>query len=306
MKIGVIGVGNIAEKAYLPTYAKNQGTLTFYFATRNEQTKKRIKEMYGFSHLYETIDELIAEKIEACMIHAATKVHYELAKRCLEQGIHVFIDKPLSTSLHEVAELQALAKKHQVVLMIGFNRRFAPMVEELKHLPNKRLIQLQKNRIAAQETTEFVVYDLFLHLVDTAVYLLDEPITQVNSKIIEKNDYLELAMLHLETANQTAILTMDLRSGANTEQYQVTSEQGTYEVRNLTQMTIQQEGQTRQKEFGDWTNTLEKRGFEPMIMAFFEQIQHTQPNNQQLKQTGVYQSHELCEQMIRTQLRHLL
>ncbi|ASZ06845.1 MULTISPECIES: Gfo/Idh/MocA family protein [Enterococcus] len=306
MKIGVIGVGNIAEKAYLPTYAKNQGTLTFYFATRNEQTKKRIKEMYGFSHLYETIDELIAEKIEACMIHAATKVHYELAKRCLEQGIHVFIDKPLSTSLHEVAELQALAKKHQVVLMIGFNRRFAPMVEELKQLPNKRLIQLQKNRIAAQETTEFVVYDLFLHLVDTAVYLLDEPITQVNSKIIEKNDYLELAMLHLETANQTAILTMDLRSGANTEQYQVTSEQGTYEVRNLTQMTIQQEGQTRQKEFGDWTNTLEKRGFEPMIMAFFEQIQHTQPNNQQLKQTGVYQSHELCEQMIRTQLRHLL
>ncbi|MFS0966300.1 Gfo/Idh/MocA family protein [Enterococcus thailandicus] len=306
MKIGVIGVGNIAEKAYLPTYAKNQGTLTFYFATRNEQTKKRIKEMYGFSHLYETIDELIAKKIEACMIHAATKVHYELAKRCLEQGIHVFIDKPLSTSLHEVAELQALAKKHQVVLMIGFNRRFAPMVEELKQLPNKRLIQLQKNRIAAQETTEFVVYDLFLHLVDTAVYLLDEPITQVNSKIIEKNDYLELAMLHLETANQTAILTMDLRSGANTEQYQVTSEQGTYEVRNLTQMTIQQEGQTRQKEFGDWTNTLEKRGFEPMIMAFFEQIQHTQPNNQQLKQTGVYQSHELCEQMIRTQLRHLL
>ncbi|WP_430616791.1 virulence factor [Enterococcus sp. DIV0176] len=306
MKIGVIGVGNIAEKAYLPTYAKNQGTLTFYFATRNEQTKKRIKEMYGFSHLYETIDELIAEKIEACMIHAATKVHYELAKRCLEQGIHVFIDKPLSTSLHEVAELQALAKKHQVVLMIGFNRRFAPMVEELKQLPNKRLIQLQKNRIAAQETTEFVVYDLFLHLVDTAVYLLDEPITQVNSKIIEKNDYLELAVLHLETANQTAILTMDLRSGANTEQYQVTSEQGTYEVRNLTQMTIQQEGQTRQKEFGDWTNTLEKRGFEPMIMAFFEQIQHTQPNNQQLKQTGVYQSHELCEQMIRTQLRHLL
>lgn len=305
MKIGVIGVGNIAEKAYLPTYAKNQGTLTFYFATRNEQTKKRIKEMYGFSHLYETIDELIAEKIEACMIHAATKVHYELAKRCLEQGIHVFIDKPLSTSLHEVAELQALAK-NQVVLMIGFNRRFAPMVEELKQLPNKRLIQLQKNRIAAQETTEFVVYDLFLHLVDTAVYLLDEPITQVNSKIIEKNDYLELAMLHLETANQTAILTMDLRSGANTEQYQVTSEQGTYEVRNLTQMTIQQEGQTRQKEFGDWTNTLEKRGFEPMIMAFFEQIQHTQPNNQQLKQTGVYQSHELCEQMIRTQLRHLL
>lgn len=46
MRIGVIGVGNIAEKAYLPTYAKNQGKIDFYFATRNKETKKRIHEMY--------------------------------------------------------------------------------------------------------------------------------------------------------------------------------------------------------------------------------------------------------------------
>ena len=56
MRIGVIGVGNIAEKAYLPTYAKNQGKIDFYFATRNKETKKRIHEMYGFDHLYESID----------------------------------------------------------------------------------------------------------------------------------------------------------------------------------------------------------------------------------------------------------
>ena len=47
--------------------------------------------------------------------------------------------------------------------MVGFNRRFAPMVEKLKAIPDKRIIQLQKNRIAAQETTEYVIYDLFLH-----------------------------------------------------------------------------------------------------------------------------------------------
>ena len=109
MKIGVIGVGNIAEKAYLPTYAKKQGTVDFYFATRNKETKERIQKEYGFQHLYETIDELLEEKIEACMIHAATKVHYELAKRCLENGIHVYIDKPLSVHLNEVRELQELA-----------------------------------------------------------------------------------------------------------------------------------------------------------------------------------------------------
>ncbi|OUK07992.1 oxidoreductase, partial [Enterococcus faecium] len=107
----------------------------------------------------------------------------ELAKKCLENGIHVYIDKPLSVHLNEVRELQELADKNQIILMIGFNRRFAPMVEELKRIPDKRLIHLQKNRIAAKETTEFVLYDLFLHLIDTAVYLLDEPILRTKYQI---------------------------------------------------------------------------------------------------------------------------
>ena len=41
MNIGVVGVGNIAEKAYLPTYAKNQGEIDFYFATRNKRNQKK-------------------------------------------------------------------------------------------------------------------------------------------------------------------------------------------------------------------------------------------------------------------------
>lgn len=50
---------------------------------------------------------------------------------------------------------------------------------------------------------------------------------------------MEYAILQLETQNQTAILTMDLASGANIEKYQVTSKNGTYEVNDLTQLVIQ-------------------------------------------------------------------
>ena len=251
MKIGVIGVGNIAEKAYLPTYAKKQGTVDFYFATRNKETKERIQKEYGFQHLYETIDELLEEKIEACMIHA-------------------------------------------------------PMVEELKRIPEKRLIQLQKNRIAAKETTEFVLYDLFLHLIDTAVYLLDEPILRTKYQIRETKEYLEYAILQLETQNQTALLTMDLASGANTEKYQVTSKNGTYEVSDLTQLVIQDADGKKVKEFGDWTNTLVKRGFEPMVEAFLSQIRSGKPEAELLKQQEVVRSHELCEEVLKEHYRHQL
>ncbi|HFD6464580.1 TPA: Gfo/Idh/MocA family protein [Enterococcus hirae] len=303
MRIGVIGVGNIAEKAYLPTYAKNQGKIDFYFATRNKETKKRIHEMYGFDHLYESIDELLSQDIKACMIHAATKVHYELAKKCLENQVHVYIDKPLSVDLNEINELQELADKNQVVLMVGFNRRFAPMVERLKQVPEKRLIQLQKNRIAAQETTEFVIYDLFLHLVDTAVYLLDEPILRTKYQIRETKEFLEFAFLQLETAHQTAILTMDLLSGANSENYQITSKSGTYEVAELTDMTIQRASGIEIEKFGDWESTLVKRGFEPMVQTFFAEISKEKPSMEGLKQQGIMQSHALCEEMLRKHTR---
>lgn len=304
MNIGVVGVGNIAEKAYLPTYAKNQGEIDFYFATRNKETKKRIHDRYGFEHLYDTIDELIEHNIEACMIHAATSVHYELAKKCLENKIHVYIDKPLSVNLEEVQELQKLAEKNKVILMVGFNRRFAPMVEKLKAIPDKRIIQLQKNRVAAQETTEYVIYDLFLHLVDTAVYLLDEPVVQMKCQIKETQEFLDHAILQLETANQTAILVMDLVSGANTERYQVTSPSGTYEVNDLTEMVIQTANGVELEKFGDWENTLVKRGFEPMVQSFFAQIKTGAVRSEGLRQENIYQSHALCEEMLRKQIRH--
>ncbi|MCG4470961.1 gfo/Idh/MocA family oxidoreductase, partial [Lawsonibacter sp. DFI.6.74] len=70
--------------------------------------------------------------------------------------------------------------------MVGFNRRFAPMVDQLKQLPNKRVIQLQKNEPDHAMNTQYGIYDLFIHLVDTAVYLLDDEIMSVHSKIREE------------------------------------------------------------------------------------------------------------------------
>lgn len=111
MKIGVIGIGGIAQKAYLPTYAKMRKEATFIFATRREEVREKIAQKYNFEHTVATIDELLAEKIDACFIHVATSVHFEIAKQCLNAGVAVFIDKPVSEKLQEVQELQQLAKE---------------------------------------------------------------------------------------------------------------------------------------------------------------------------------------------------
>lgn len=57
------------------------------------------------------------------------------------------------------------------------------------------------------------------------------------------------------------------------------------------------------KEFGDWTNTLVKRGFEPMVEAFFSQIRL---GKSEIKQKEVVRSHELCEEVLKDHYRHQL
>lgn len=304
MKIGVIGLGNIAQKAYLPLYAALRDQGEFILTTRNQAVMTAIAQKYGFTGTVATVAELIDSPIEACFVHAATKVHGILVRQLLTAGIHVFVDKPLSEDLEEVHELQALAQHKGLLLMVGFNRRFAPLVEQLKAVPNKQMITIQKNRIADLQPTAFVIYDLFLHVVDTAVYLLEEPTGQIATTIVAEQGQLQRAILHLETAKTSVLCTMDLCSGANSEVFEVTSPQGTYRLEDLTQLTVKTKEYTTFQKMGDWTSTLEKRGFQQMVTQFIQAIK--EPHTANLKQAHIDTSHKLCAKMLHDYQRHVL
>lgn len=292
MKIGVIGIGNIAQKAYLPLYGQNRGQGDFIFATTNQKTKEVLAKEYGFTHCVTSLEELLEEGISACLIHAATKVHSEYIRRCLEAGVHVFVDKPIAEDPVVVAELLQLAKEKNLLLMAGFNRRFAPLVKPLKDQTDKHLLILQKHRIDAPQPVKFVVYDLFLHLVDTAVYLLDEEIEKLQARGVVKDGLLYQAHLTLHTENTVATLHMDLTSGINQESYQLIAPGGNYELQELTQLTQVTQEAVIQHRGNDWETTLHKRGFEPMLQAFLAALRGEEVD---LRQDDVLKSHELCE-----------
>lgn len=302
MKFGVIGLGGIAQKAYLPTYSRSRDEAEFIFATRNPEVRKKIQDMYGFSSMVATLDDLFEEKIEACFIHVATKAHYELAKACLERGVHVFMDKPVSERVAEVKELQELASANHCNFMVGVNRRFAPMVDVIKQLSGKRLLQLQKNRVAMVQPTAFAIFDLFLHVVDTAVYLLEDDIHIADSQIIEQDGNIELAHLRLETPTTTAILSMDANSGANTEIFQASNREQTLMLRDLTELEVLTSSGKSLQTFSDWDTVLYRRGFEQMVESFIQACRTG--DSSQLRQKNILLSHEICEEMLRRHLRH--
>lgn len=304
MKVGIIGLGNIAQKAYLPIYASLRNDIEFILSTRNEKIRKEISKRYGFEKTTTSVDQLIQTGIKACFVHVATNAHGSVVKQLLEAGIHVCVDKPLSEEFAEVLALKKLAAQKNCLLMVSFNRRFAPLVEELKKIETKNMIIIQKNRVATQASVSFVIYDLFLHVVDTLVYLLDDPIEHVDTKIIEEAGELKRAVLQVETSRTTAIAIMDLFAGANTEMYQVLGPTGTMSVENLTKFTMQTPQQTVEKAFDDWTPTLTKRGFQQVVTTFIEAVKTN--NSEKIRQEKVVCSHELCAQMIRTHQQQIL
>lgn len=297
MKVGVVGLGDIAQKAYLPVYTQMQDQAEFYFATRNKEVQQNLQGIYHLQHMMNNLDELLAAGIQACFIHSATASHYQLVKKCLENQVDVFVDKPLSENLTEVEELLDLAKEKKRILMVGFNRRFAPMVEKLKAQKGKRMLFLQKNQIANDSLTSFEIFDVFLHLVDTAVYLLDDPVQTFSSDIRETKQHLETAILKLETKQTTALLTMDNKSGAKLENYQLSTEQESYRLANLTTFISQKKTQEQVETFNDWENTLVKRGFYPMVQAFLSALQTRTVAG--LRQENIYPSHKICAEMLK-------
>ena len=296
LKIGVLGLGSIAQKAYLPVYVKSNQRATFVYATRNQEVQAQLMEKYRLPQIYDTLDDLIEQKIDACMIHTATHTHIEMIEKCLSHGIHVYVDKPISEDITEVRRMYELAKRKNCLLIVGFNRRLAPFVQQLKQLPEKRVLTLSKNRIGKAQSVQFEIYDLFLHLVDTANYLLDEEIIAMTSHIKSCEQHLEFASMTLETAHSLAHLTMDMFAGANQENYQITTKNGTYHLKNLTEMTEYNQSRIIVTGFNDWQTTLEKRGFEQAVNQFIDLLE--QGNFQYVQEKSLL-SHELCAQMLK-------
>jgi virulence factor len=178
------------------------------------------------------------------------------------------------------------------------NRRFAPLTNRLKAVPDKNMITISKNRVFRGSPVRRVVYDEFIHPLDTAVYLLDDEIIDFTASCVVNQAGHALRMaVKMETKSATAFVNMNLQSGANTEHFEVMSPSGTCRVDDLSTLTTLTRDGKSVDSFGDWTDTLEKRGFIPMVLAFLDKAVGKTAD---LKQQNVLLSHELCERVIQS------
>lgn len=296
IKVGIIGLGGIAQKAYLPVDMEMQDKVEWHLYTRNQEKLQTIGKQYHTNNLYSSIESLIKSGIQAAFVHTATHTHAPIVKQLLENGIHVYVDKPISEDLEEVEELIQLAKQNNLMLTAGFNRRFAPKIQKLKDIPDKNMVFIQKTKPDSTGTVKFAIYDMFIHVLDTALYLLDDPITNMSFSVKENDGKLKNCVVNLTTKNTVCIASMNYVSGANHESAEVHSPSGMHRVIDLTEYHSDVNGMQTIQPFGDWEPTLEKRGFAPLIRLFLEAVElGVNPVSTQ----STLLSHQLCDKIIR-------
>ena len=271
--------------------------LEIVLCTRNTTTLQETKSKYKINKAVSSVDDLINEGIECAFIHSSTDSHYDLCKKLLSSGIHVYVDKPISYNLEEALELKDLAIKNNLILKVGFNRRFAPMISSLKNLGEANIVLIQKNRVNLPGQPRIFVYDDFIHVVDTLRFLMNGAYDNFTVDARIEDNLLQSITLKLSNSKTTAIGIMNRINGITEEIVEYMAPGKKAIVRNLTHTTLLENNSTSIKEFGDWENTLHKRGFNSIISSFIDDVKTKNLNYDMLEDSII--THKLCEKILK-------
>ncbi|MFD6436227.1 Gfo/Idh/MocA family protein [Streptomyces venezuelae] len=294
MKIGCIGLGDIAQKAYLPVLTTLPG-VELHLQTRTPATLARVAGVHQVpdSRCHTDLDALLAQDLDAAFVHAPTAVHPEIVTRLVEAGVPTYVDKPIAYELADSERLVRLAEERGVSLAVGFNRRFAPGYAQCVEHP-RDMILMQKNRVGLPEDPRTLVLDDFIHVVDTLRFLAPGPIDDVTVRSRVEDGLMHHVVVQLAGDGFVAIGMMNRLSGSNEEILEVSGQDTKRQVINLAEI-VDHKGQPSVRRRGDWVPVARQRGIEQVVLSFLDAVRA----GKVLSARDALATHELCERVVR-------
>ncbi|MGG7141970.1 Gfo/Idh/MocA family protein [Clostridium nigeriense] len=295
MRVAIIGLGAIAKKAYMPILSAMED-VELLISTRNKEVLREVSNKYKIDRAYSKLENLLKEDIDAAIVSTHADGHYEIAKKLLEKGINIYIDKPITYNLEKSMEIEALAKEKNLIAMVGFNRRFCPKVRELKSKGKAEIIVMEKNReYPAGDSRRFIVED-FIHVVDTLRFLMDEEIKDMDINFLKEGNNLNNVVVTFKGDKTTAIGIMNRNAGITEENIEYMIKGNKYVVEDLVDsFEVNNRGKVKTT-YGGWENTLYKRGFEDIINHFLSSVKEGKKPNPSIEDSII--THKICEDIV--------
>jgi len=180
LKVGVLGAGHLGKiHLRLLQQSTTYELVGFYDANPN-QAQKIVAE-FGYKY-FDTIDALISV-VDVVDIVTPTFAHFETAKKAIEKGKHVFIEKPITNTNDEANTLIELANNYKVKGQVGHVERFNPAFTAVRNNINNPMF-IETHRLAEfnpRGTDVPVVLDLMIHDIDVILSVVNSEVKNISS-----------------------------------------------------------------------------------------------------------------------------
>ena len=178
VKIGVVGVGHLGNHHAFHLSKIKEANLVGVFDV--DQAKAVIVAKELKTNAFESIEDLISN-VDAISIVTPTPTHVDVAKMCITNKRHVFIEKPIATTTREADLILSLAKKHKTIVQVGHIERFNPALLALSGLDiTPKYIEVHRMAPFMSRGTDVpVVLDLMIHDIDLVLSFISSPVEDI-------------------------------------------------------------------------------------------------------------------------------
>jgi virulence factor len=298
VRVGIVGLGDIAEKAWLPVLLAQDGVEPV-LVTRDERRLAELQARHRVREGHRSVDLALERGLDAAFVHTATVAHREVVTTLLRAGVPTCVDKPLDTSGDGAAALVRLAEQGRTSLLVAFNRRWAPAYRDLAGWEDRDVVLLQKHRAGQPDEVRRVVFDDFIHVVDTLRFLLDgldgsgrgSETVSVTARGDEHG--LRRVALQLTRGQRVAVGVMHRTTGVTQEVLEVVSDGRSRRVVELAEVT-NSAGATCTTRRDEWVPVGVQRGFTGLADHFLTSVRA----GRLLDASDALATHRLCERVV--------
>jgi predicted dehydrogenase len=246
IRLGVIGCGGIARWMHLRIARRMRGAMLIATADPDPQARACADSLTGVPSL-RSADELLARPdIDAVIITAPPHLHADLVIAAIAAGKHVYVEKPLASSLDDGARVVDAVRRTAATIVLGYNRRFHPLFGHARELLRRGRI----GRVKAVQTTfsepaqpdampEWkrrratgggVLLDLASHHIDLLRWFLGDEVASVGATIDSELTDHDGAHLHLTMRGGTHVQSSFSCRIAISDAFEFAGERGTLRV----------------------------------------------------------------------------
>ena len=199
VRIGVIGVGRMG-KSHCRVYSSLPRAQLVGVCDEDRDLGYQIAQQYQVPS-YSNLDDLL-EQVDAVSIVTPTPTHFDLAMRCLEKGVHILVEKPITETVRQAEILTNAAEACPVVVQVGHIERFNPTYIELENvLEGLSVLSINFRRLSAYEgsnTDVDVILDLMVHDIDLVLHLMGREPAWLNAYgLTAFSEAVDHAVVHL-------------------------------------------------------------------------------------------------------------